>query len=205
MSLKQKLADDLKDAMRAGDETRKVSLRAVIAALQAEETPPVKYHRVKDGDTWDSIAREYGVDAKGLAGAYDLSPEDELPVDEETGRRVDPISVGLPAPQLGDADVQAVIAKQVKQRRDSIEAFTKANRKDLADKEASELAVLETYLPAMMSREEILAEARKVIAETGATGPADKGKVMPVLMKTLAGRADGRAINEVVTELLSAG
>jgi uncharacterized protein YqeY len=203
MALKDKLNEDLKSAIRAGDENRKVTLRSVLAAIQSEEVPPVKNHRPTAGDTWDSIAKAYGVNAAELAAAYDLTPADDLPIDEKTGKRVDPITVGLPAPQLGDAEVGTIIAKQVKQRRDSIEAFTKANRKDLADKEALELAVLKTYLPAMMSRDEIIAEARRVIAETGASGPADKGKVMPAIMKALAGRADGRAINEVVTELLS--
>jgi uncharacterized protein YqeY len=158
MSLKQKLADDLKDAMRSGDETRKSTLRMLMTAVQNAEIAAVN---VKDPDATRK--------------------------------------------ELDDDQVLGVIAKQAKQRRESIDEFTKANRKDLADKEASELAVLETYLPAMMSRDEIVAEARKVIAETGASGPADKGKVMPVIMKALAGRADGRAINEVVTELLSGG
>jgi uncharacterized protein YqeY len=107
--------------------------------------------------------------------------------------------------ELDDAQTLSVIARQAKQRRESIEEFTKANRSDLADKEAAELRILEEYLPAMMSRDEIVAEARKVIAETGASGPADKAKVMPVLMKRLAGQADGRAINEVVTALLAGG
>ena len=107
--------------------------------------------------------------------------------------------------ELDDDAVLAVIAKQAKQRRESIEEFKKANRTDLADKEAAELKITEAYLPAMFSRDEIVAAVREVIAETGASGPGDKAKVMPVLMKRLAGQADGRAINEVVTELLSAG
>jgi len=107
--------------------------------------------------------------------------------------------------ELDDDAVLAVIAKQAKQRRESIEEFKKANRTDLADKEAAELKILEEYLPAMLSRDEIVAATREVIAETGASGPSDKGKVMPVIMKRLAGQADGRAINEVVTELLSSG
>ena len=105
--------------------------------------------------------------------------------------------------ELDDDAVLAVIAKQAKQRRESIEEFKKANRTDLADKEAAELKILEEYLPAMLSRDEIVAAVREVIAETGASGLGDKGKVMPVIMKRLAGQADGRAINEVVTELLS--
>jgi len=99
--------------------------------------------------------------------------------------------------------VIGVIAKQAKQRRESIEEFQKANRQDLVDKEAAELKVLETYLPAQMSREDVAAEARKVIEETGAKGPQDKGRVMAALMPRLAGRADGKLVNEAVTELLT--
>jgi uncharacterized protein len=158
MSLKQQLADDLKDAMRSGDETRKSTLRMLMTAVQNAEIAAVD---VKDPD---AVRQE-----------------------------------------MDDDGVLAVIAKQAKQRNDSITEFKKANRTDLADKEAAELKILEEYLPAMLSREEIVAAAREVISETGASGPADKGKVMPVIMKRLAGQADGRAINEVVTELLASG
>jgi hypothetical protein len=105
--------------------------------------------------------------------------------------------------ELTDEQVTQVIAKQAKQRRESIDEFTKAGRKDLADKEAAELEILSSYLPPSMSREEIEAEARAVIAEVGASGPSDKGKVMQALMPRLAGRAEGREINEVVTDLLA--
>lgn len=105
--------------------------------------------------------------------------------------------------ELDDGGVLAVVAKQVKQRHDSIEEFRKGGREDLVAKEEAELAVLMAYLPQQMSRDEILAEAKKVIAETGARGPGDKGKVMPVLVNSLRGRAEGREINEVVTELLA--
>jgi uncharacterized protein YqeY len=105
--------------------------------------------------------------------------------------------------QLDDNDVLAVLSKQAKQRRESIEEFRKAGRDDLVAKEEAELAVLVGYLPPQMSREEIAAEGRRVIAETGARGPADKGKVMPVLINELRGRAEGREINEVVSELLA--
>ena len=105
--------------------------------------------------------------------------------------------------QFRDPEVLAVIAKQVKQRHESIEQFAKAKRQDLVDKEIAELRVLEVYMPPSLGRGEIEAEARKVIAEVGASGPGDKGKVMAALMPRMAGRADGRAINEVVTELLA--
>ncbi len=104
---------------------------------------------------------------------------------------------------LQNPDVQAVIAKEAKQRRESIEAFAKGNRQDLVDKEREELAVLVSYLPQQMSREEIAALAGKVIAEVGARGPSDKGKVMAKLMPQVKAKADGQVVNEVVADLLA--
>ena len=104
---------------------------------------------------------------------------------------------------LDDPDILGVIAKEVKQRHESIEAFKKGNRHDLVAQEEAELAILQEYLPPQLTREEIIAAARQIIAEVGAQGPRDKGKVMPKLIAQLKGRADGREINEVVTELLT--
>jgi len=104
---------------------------------------------------------------------------------------------------LSDADILGVIAKEVKQRQESIEAFKQGNRHDLVAREEAELAILQEYLPEQMTREEIIAEARRVIEEVGAQGLSDKGKVMPKIIAQLKGRADGREINAVVTELLS--
>ena len=104
---------------------------------------------------------------------------------------------------LEDADILGIIAKEVRQRRESIEAFKQGNRQDLVTQEEAELAVLQEYLPQQMTHEEIVAAARRIIEEVGAGGPADKGKVMPKLIAQLKGRADGREINAVVSELLS--
>ena len=105
---------------------------------------------------------------------------------------------------LDDDAVVTVIQKQVKQRRESIIEFEKGNRPDLVEREAAEAAILQTYLPEQARPEEIEAAARRVIAETGASGPRDIGKVMPALTREFAGRADGRAINEIVRSLLGA-
>ncbi len=104
---------------------------------------------------------------------------------------------------LEDGDILGVIAKEIRQRKESIEAFKEGNRPELAANEEAEMAVLEAYMPAQMSRDEIVAEAKKVIGEVGAKSLRDKGKVMPQLIARLKGKADGREINEVVTELLS--
>jgi uncharacterized protein YqeY len=145
--LKQKLTDDLKQAMRDGDKVKRSVIRLALAAIKNAE-----------------IARQT---------------------------------------TLEDADILGIIAKEVRQRKESIEAFKQGNRQELAAQEEAEMAILEQYLPKQISREEVMAEARKVIDEVGAQGIRDKGKVMPQLIAKLKGRADGREINEVVTELLS--
>ncbi len=104
---------------------------------------------------------------------------------------------------LDDDDILALIAKQAKMRRESILEFRKGGRQDLVDREEAELAILQGYLPQQLSREEIEAEARRVVAEVGAAGPRDMGKVMKPLMARLRGRADGRLVNQVVRELLA--
>jgi uncharacterized protein YqeY len=101
-----------------------------------------------------------------------------------------------------DDDVLGVLAKEAKQRRESIEEFRKADRQDLVAKEEAELAVIATYLPQQATRDEILDAARRVVAETGASGPRDIGKVMPVLMQQFRGRAEGRDVSDAVKELL---
>ncbi|MFQ6019480.1 MAG: GatB/YqeY domain-containing protein [Dehalococcoidia bacterium] len=147
MSLKDRLAEDLKQAIRSRDESRKTAIRMVSWAVKNAEV--------------------------------------------EKGR------------PLEDSEILALIAKQARRHKESIEGFKKGSREELVAKEEAELEVLIAYLPPAMSRQEIEDAARKVVADLGARGPADKGKVMSVLIAQLAGRAEGRDINEVVSELLA--
>ncbi len=147
MSLKERLAADLKDAMRQRDERRRDTLRMALAALHNAE-----------------------IEARG---------------------------------ELDEDATLAVLSKEAKTRRESIEEFRKGSRQDLVDKEMEELEVISTYLPQQLSRDDIVTAARQVIEEAGASGMKDLGRVMPVLMERLRGRADGRTVNEVVRELLA--
>ena len=104
---------------------------------------------------------------------------------------------------LQDDDILGIIAKQAKQRQESIVEFQKGARPDLVAEEEAELAILQTYLPQQLTREEIEIEAKQVIDEVGASGLGDIGKVMKPLMARLKGRADGRLANQVVQELLA--
>jgi uncharacterized protein YqeY len=104
---------------------------------------------------------------------------------------------------LDGSDILGVISRDVKRHQESIDAFKKGNRADLVAKEEAEMAILQGYLPKQMTRDEIVAAAREVMAAVGAKGPADKGKVMQQLIPRLKGKADGKEINEVVTGLLS--
>jgi uncharacterized protein YqeY len=104
---------------------------------------------------------------------------------------------------LTDADILGVVSKEVKRHQESIDAFKKGNRTDLVAKEEAEMAILQGYLPKQMSRDEIIAAAKKVIAAVGTKGMRDKGRVMQQLMPELRGKADGKEINDVVTELLN--
>ncbi len=144
--LKQKLSDDLKQALKRGDKVIVATVRLAMAAIKNAE-----------------IARQA---------------------------------------ELSDSDILGIIAREARQREESIAAFKQGNRQDLVAQEAAELAVLREYLPQPVTRDEIIAAARRIIAEVGAQGPRDKGKVMPRLIAELKGKADGREINAVVTELL---
>ena len=104
---------------------------------------------------------------------------------------------------LDDAGIVAVIDKLAKQRRDSIDAFRKAGRQDLVDKESAELALLEGYLPARLSAEEVAAEVQALLAELGAAGPADMGRAMGAAKARFAGRADMGAVSAAVKAALA--
>ncbi len=104
---------------------------------------------------------------------------------------------------LDDAAVVAIVDKLIKQRKDSLEAFQKAERKDLADKEAAEMVVLQAYLPARLSAEEVTAAVKAIVAELGASGPGDMGKVMGAVKAKLAGKADMGQVSAAVKAALA--
>ena len=107
--------------------------------------------------------------------------------------------------ELDDAAIVAVLDKMVKQRKDSVAAFTQGGRQDLADKEAAEIKVLEAYLPQRMGVEEIADEVKAIVAELGAKGPGDMGKVMGAVKARLAGKADMGQVSAAVKAALSSG
>jgi len=146
MSLHEKLDTDLKAAMRARDELRKLVLRTLLSSMNYAE-----------------IAKQK---------------------------------------KLDDSGIIEVIGKEIRQRKESIEAYEKGNRQDLADKEKAEMAILQEYMPAQMGRDEVMAIVQKVIEEVGAKGPGDKGKVMQKLMPQVKGKADGNEVNNIVIDLL---
>ena len=148
MSLKDKITEDMKSAMRAKDSERLGTIRLLLAACKQKE------------------------------------------VDERI--------------VLDDSAVVAIVDRLIKQRKDSIAAFQQADRKDLADKEAAELGVLELYLPPRLSLEEIAAAVRSIIAETGASGPGDLGRVMGAVKLQLAGKADMSQVSAAVRAELGA-
>ena len=104
---------------------------------------------------------------------------------------------------LNDDEVLKVIARDVKQHKESITAFTDGNRPELAEKEEAELVMLMEYMPQQMSKDEVVAIVKQVIEEAGATGPQDKGKVMGKIMAQVSGKADGKEVNQIVMDLLA--
>jgi uncharacterized protein len=147
MSLKDRINDDMKAAMRARETERLATVRLLLAAIKQRE------------------------------------------VDERV--------------TLDDAGITAVIDKMIKQRKDSISQFEAAGRTDLVEKEAAELKVLADYMPAQLSEAEIAAEVQAAVAQSGAAGPQDMGKVMGVLKGKLAGKADMTAVSALVKAALT--
>lgn len=128
-------------------------------------------------------------------------------------RRKSPVRLVLTAVQLAevekgsdlnDEEIVTVIRKEVRRREDALELVRQAGRVEMAQEDAAELEVLRAYLPQLMSEEEITTVIRAVIAEVGASAPADLGRVMQVLMPKVKEKADGRVVNRIVRELLSA-
>ena len=148
MSLKERLTEDMKTAMRAKDQVSLGTIRLINAAVKQFE------------------------------------------VDERT--------------EADDAKITAILTKMVKQRKDSAKIYAEAGRQDLADKENAEMEILYRYLPQMMSVEEIQAAVAAAVAQTGASGMADMGKVMSVLKTSLAGKADMGEVNKILKAVLSA-
>jgi uncharacterized protein YqeY len=147
MSLKERITEDMKAAMRARDSERLGTIRLLTAAMKQKE------------------------------------------VDERI--------------ELDDVAVIAILDKMLKQRKDSIEAFEKAARQDLADKEIAEVKVLQAYLPARLSAEEVATEVKAIVAELGAKGPGDMGKVMGAVKARLAGKADMGQVSAAVKAALA--
>lgn len=104
---------------------------------------------------------------------------------------------------LSDEDIQAVLIKEAKKRREAIEEATKAHRSDLVESESAELAEIETFLPRQLSLDELKQIAAEVIAQVGASGPKDQSKVMGPIMARVKGQADGKRVNQAVRELLN--
>jgi len=104
--------------------------------------------------------------------------------------------------KIEDADVYAVIQKQIKQHKDSIEQFEKGLRNDLASKEKSELVILESYMPKQLNADEVEAIVKEVIAETGALTKAETGKVMKIVLEKTKGSTDGKTVNQIVLKFL---
>ena len=150
MSLKEKIQEEMKVAMRAKDKGTLRALRAVKSAILLAET------------------------AEGREAGSPLTSEEEM----------------------------KLLIKQAKQRRDSHEQYVKNGRDDLAAVEAEELAVIEGFLPKQLSNEEIEAEVKAIVAETGASSMKDMGKVMGMATKKMAGRADGKVISGIVRQIL---
>ncbi len=173
MGLAEQLQDDMKAAMRAKDTVRLDTVRMLRATLQSEAGK--KYQRALD-----ALIQARGVPLEDI-------PSADLPTQEP----------------LGEDEIVQIIGREVKKRQDSVEAYQKGGRAEMAASEQAEIAILQSYLPAQLSADELRPLVQAIITEVGATSKADLKKVMPLVMGRLRNKADGRTLNQVVGELLS--
>lgn len=180
MTISEQLVADLKTAMKAGEKARVEAIRSARAALQNAQLEAAK-------QKYDAAVREIEAQYAGDPAAREAA--------------LAAISADSHAP-LEPAAQEAVIAKEIKRRNEAAEMYHKGGRPELAAQEEAEAAVLQAYLPKMLSVEELRPEVAALIAELGLSGPAAMGKLMPVLLERFKGRADGRALSQVARELL---
>ena len=177
MGLADELRNDLKTAMRAKDQARLGTIRVLMSALQEEAG-------AKRQRALDRLTQARGVELREI-------PVEDLPPDEP-----------LTEPEMRD-----VLGREIKKRQDAHEAYSKAGRPELAAAEAAAIATLQSYLPPQLGPDEARARVAAIIVEMQGAGPAltqsDMKRVMPVVMERLRGQADGRALNQLVRELLS--
>jgi uncharacterized protein YqeY len=186
MSIKDQLQADLKTAMLNKQELRRDVIRFTLAAMKNAELAKQQKLVKERSRQWQT-------------GKVDESGN---PIVDETERDKQLAEIAQLVP-LTDEEQLSVLTTEVKRRRETIADAQKAGRPDLVEREQDELDVVLGYLPKQLSREEITVAAQAVIAEVGATGPQDTGKVMGRLMPQLKGRADGKLISEVVKKLLA--
>lgn len=175
MTIEERLQTDLKDAMRSGDKFRVQVIRSARDALQKARLERVKQQYDAQVAAGDASTTET---SSGTSG----SAHQQITLDNEAQ--------------------EAVIAKEIKRRRESAEIYRKAGRADRADEEDSEARILEGYLPQQLGSDDLRPLIGEVIAELGVQGPSAMGKLMPILMERFKGRADGRIISQIARELL---
>ena len=178
-SLLERLNADLKDAMRAGESTRRDELRGLIAMLKSEQQTKLTRQLSKRGLILQ------GENAT-------LTPEQEAEVDRVRAEST-----------LSEDEEQSVLLQRVKQHRQSIDGFSRGNRADLVAVEEAQLGVIQAYLPQALGQAEIEQAIQEAVRETGAQGPRDQGKVMGVLSSRLRGRADMKSVASRVQGLLA--
>lgn len=181
MTIEERLTADLKEAMRGGDKLRLETIRGARAALQSAKLEAAKQR-------YDAavlaVEQQYADDPAGREAALGAISADAQGALE-------------PAAQ------EAVISKEIKRRRDSVEMYRKGGRPELAEREEAEIAVLETYLPKMLSADELRPEVAALIGELGLSGPQSMGKLMPALLERFKGRAESRTLSQLAKELLA--